>query len=193
MARRELDFYETAPWQVDALVDHLPELSGTVLCPCVGDGSLMDRLRVRRPDLNIITSDIDTNRVADSHGDATAPYHWESLQAKFGRIDWVVENPPFNVEIDIAKCAYEYARKGVVLMSRISFVEPTGTKKKPGRGPWLAAHPRIKQIVLQRYSFTGNGASDSATTEWLVWAKPGIEIANPGCHSAYGYKPEAKR
>lgn len=24
MARRRLDFYETAAWQVDALVDHLP-------------------------------------------------------------------------------------------------------------------------------------------------------------------------
>lgn len=45
--RRARDFYETAPWQVDALVDFLPELSGSIWCPCVGDGSLMRRLRRR--------------------------------------------------------------------------------------------------------------------------------------------------
>ncbi len=190
MARRELDFYETASWQVDALVDHLPELSGTVLCPCVGDGSIERRLEALRPDLKVVTSDINPDRVADSHGDATDGMYWAFMNVALGPIDWVVENPPFNVELDVALHAYEVARKGVVLMSRVSFVEPTGTKKKPGRGPWLAAHPRIKQVVLQRYSFTGDGASDSATCEWLVWAKPGIQIANPGCYSAYGYHPD---
>ena len=30
---RPFDKYETVPWQVDALVDHLPELSGSIYCP----------------------------------------------------------------------------------------------------------------------------------------------------------------
>ena len=34
--------------------------------------------------------------------------------------------------------------------------------------PWQAMH-----------SYTGNGRNDSATTEWLMWAKPGVVIANP--------------
>src|SRR5262245_7386052 len=58
VTRRVNDFYETASWQVDALVDNLPELSGTVWCPCVGDGSLMRRLLELRPDLKFITNDI---------------------------------------------------------------------------------------------------------------------------------------
>ena len=53
--RRLNDFYETAPWQVDALVDHLPELTGVVWCPCVGDASLLRRLAERRPDLKFVT------------------------------------------------------------------------------------------------------------------------------------------
>lgn len=180
--RRALDFYETAAWQVDALVDHLPELSGSIWCPCVGDGSLMRRLKERRPDLGpFVTNDIDTSKAADYHGDATVSRTWEEIIEAHGRPDWVVDNPPFNVEAAIAKLACAVARKGVVLMSRISF--PEGTKE---RGPWLVAHPRAKQITLERYSFNGTGKSDSTTTEWLVWAK--VPILNPGGYTAYGYK-----
>jgi hypothetical protein len=39
---------------------------------------------------------------------------------------------------------------------------------------------------LERYSFTGDGRSDSASTEWLVWAK--VHIAGPFGITAYGYK-----
>lgn len=202
MARREHDFYETADWQVDALVDHLPELRGSIWCPCVGDGSLMRQLQKRRPDLGpFVTADIDPLKVADFYGDATKAEHWQRMIADRGRPDWVVDNPPFDVEIDIAKHAYEAATCGVVLMARLSFVE--GTKPKPPlkrprakgkpappqkreRGPWLAAHPRALQIALERYSFTGNGKSDMASTEWLVWAK-GL-IGHTGGHTAFGYK-----
>jgi hypothetical protein len=198
--RRELDFYETAAWQVDALVDHLPELSGSIWCPCVGDGSLMRRLKERRPDLGpFVTNDIDPAREADMHYDATNLLHWHWMRERFGRPDWVVDNFPFDVEIDIVKHAYETARQGVVAMARLSFVEGTkpfkprrdGKPRKDAdrerpRGPWLSTHPRIKQISLERYSFTGNGKSDSATTEWLVWAK--VPILNPGGYTAYGYK-----
>lgn len=180
--RRANDFYETAPWQVDALVDHLPELCGTVLCPCVGDGSLARRLSERRPDLLIITNDIDVSKHADSHLDATVQSHWNRIGACSDLINWVVENPPFNVEIDILKHAYVYSQCGVVFMSRISFTEPTKE-----RGPWLSTYPYDKRITLERHSFTGNGHTDSATTDWLVWSK--IPLAGPFGISAFGYRP----
>ena len=180
--RRQRDFYETAPWQVDALVDHLPELSGSIWCPCVGDGSLMRQLQKRRPDLGpFVTNDINPEKPADWHGDAATAMCWNDILAGFDPPDWVIENPPFNRELLIAQYALKAARKGIVLMSRISF--PEGTKD---RGPWLVAHPRQQQITLERYSFTGNGKSDSTTTEWLVWAK--VPLARYGGFTAYGYK-----
>lgn len=196
--RRQLDFYETAHWQVDALVDYLPELSGSIWCPCVGDGSLMRRLQERRPGMGpFVTNDIDPYRGAEFHGDATNHLHWHYMVAAAGsNPDWVVENPPFDVEIDILKPAYEFAQKGVVFMARRSFTEATKEKKprkdgKPGalkrvRGPWLTNHPRASEITLERYSFTGNGKTDSTPTCWLVWAKQ--PIAMPGGHTAFGYK-----
>mgnify|MGYP001614673329 CR=1 FL=1 len=182
MSRRRGDFYETAAWQVDALTNYLPEMSGSVWCPCVGDGSLMRRLRENRPDLGpFVTNDIDPTREADHHLNARVSQQWNAMVNRYGRPDWVVENPPFDAEMDILRCAIETARCGVAFMARISFAEPTRD-----RGPWLAENPYDKRITLERYSFTGNGKSDSATTDWLVWAK--VPLAKPFGISAYGYK-----
>jgi hypothetical protein len=181
MTRRANDFYETAGWQVDALVDNLPELSGVIWCPCVGDGSLMRRLAERRPDLYFVTNDIDPTKAADFHGDATTNAQWEHMVIRRDRPDWVVDNFPFNVEHRIVPHAFQAARCGVIAMARISYTEPT-----KDRGPWLAAHPYQKRITLERHSFTANGKTDSATTDWLVWAK--VPIAGPFGVSAYGYR-----
>jgi hypothetical protein len=182
MARRPLDFYETAPWQVDALVDNLPELSGTVFCPCVGDGSLLRRMAELLPDLKFVTADIDQRKPSDWYGDMRERLNWVEICTETP-VDWVVENPPFNDEIEILKHAYEFARVGVAFMSRVSFAEPT-----QDRGPWLKTHPYEKRITLERYSFTGNGKSDSATTDWLIWSK--VPLSGPFGISAYGYRPK---
>ena len=180
--RRTNDFYETAAWQVDALVDNLPELSGYIWCPCVGDGSLMRRLRERRIDLcGFITNDIDESKRAEFHVDATTADGWNTMLRSGFQCDWVVENFPFNVESRILPYALQAARCGVVAMVRVSFCEPT-----KDRGPWLAEHPYDKRITLERHSFTGNGRTDSATTDWLVWAK--VPIRGPFGISAYGYR-----
>lgn len=179
--RRVNDFYETSPWQVDALVDNLPELSGVIWCPCVGDGSLMRRLIERRPDLRFVTNDLDATKAADFHCDAIWAQNWNAMLTVAQAPDWVVENFPFNVEHRIIPYALEAARCGVVAMARISYTEPT-----KDRGPWLAEHPYQKRITLERHSFTGNGKTDSATTDWLVWAK--VPIIGPFGVSAFGYR-----
>lgn len=140
----------------------------------------MQRLQELKPDLTFITNDIDRIRPADYHCDATSPKFWSAVNHE--GIDWVIENPPFNVEIEILKGAYKVAQQGVVFMSRVSFCEPTHT-----RGPWLSTHPYDKRITLERHSFTGNGHTDSATTDWLVWSK--IPLTGPFGISAFNYRP----
>jgi hypothetical protein len=181
--RRTNDFYETAPWQVDALVDHLPELmSGLVLCPCVGDGSLMRQLERRVPALTFITNDLDPAKEADFHLDMTKADSWACIVRAVGAPpEWVVENFPFNLEAQMLPYALDAARYGVVAMARVSFCEPT-----KDRGPWLSENPYQKRITLERHSFTANGKTDSATTDWLVWAN--VPIAGPFGISAYGYR-----
>ncbi len=129
MSRVKFDFYETPPWQTQALLRRV-QIAGTVLECCVGDGSLAKQLS----HCQVITNDIDTNRLADFHLDATAADSWQ----KFPACDWVVTNPPFNCAMPILKLAHEHARFGVVMLLRLSFLEPTIL-----RGPWLASTPPI--------------------------------------------------
>ena len=55
------------------------------------------------------------------------------------------------------------------MLLRISFREPT--RHRFPRGPWLAAHPVSRLLTLPRYSYTGDGRTDAATTEWVIWLR----------------------
>lgn len=168
MARRRLDLYETAPWQTKALLAEQP-IGGVVLEPCVGDGSIARVLGQLSSTIRVVTNDLDSAKQADYHYSAADPALYDAI----GDVDWVITNPPYKMPVctDIVRLAVVRARVGVAMMLRISFREPTA-KVNP-RGPFLKAHPIARLLTLPRYSFTGNGKSDSTTTEWAIWLKRG--------------------
>lgn len=205
--RRALDLYETAPWQTRALLRNHP-ISGRILEPCVGDGSIVrvivqESLRTTGaseatglPAVLIYTNDLDPSKDADCHMDASTA----DLYDRVGPVDWVVTNPPYESQVclDIVRHAVEHARVGVAMMLRLSFREPTAKGsvqrvKKDGRiiraagprGPWLAAHPPSRIMTLPRYSFTGDGHSDSVTTEWVIWTRERLPSCIPPIMSLY--------
>src|SRR5580765_2384571 len=134
--RRRWDQYDTPPWQVDALVDYVPAIKGTIWEPCAGDGSLISQLLDRKPSLTVVTMDIDPTKAAMLTGDATNPATWRQWLEKAGRPDWVITNPLFGDAFPILQLAIATARIGVAFLSRLSFIEPT-----KARGPWLKEHP----------------------------------------------------
>ena len=157
MARRELDAYFTAPWMTRTLLrEH--HIAGRVLEPCAGDGSIANVLR--DTDLEVDTNDIDPNRPADTHCDAAEMF--------FGEYDWIVTNPPYQMPLclNIVLNTLQQARVGVAMLLRLSFLEPTRA-----RAPFWKQYPLSRLLVLPRYSFTGDGKSDSVTTAWFVWDK----------------------
>jgi hypothetical protein len=87
MAKRPFEFYETAPWQVDALIDHLPEIqSGDLIwCPTVGDGSIVKRLQQRISGLSFFTNDLDPEAACRPHGDATDVVTWQEMLIACGQ------------------------------------------------------------------------------------------------------------
>jgi hypothetical protein len=52
------------------------------------------------------------------------------------------------------------------LLLRLSFLEPTFERQD-----LLIDNPPDAMIVLPRYSFTGDGKSDSVTCAWMVWGE----------------------
>lgn len=174
------DFYETPAWQTLALLHHQPDIGGVVLDPCVGTGSIARCLRAQSG--SIITNDWDTLRPAHQHLDASGP----GLYVQAGRVDWVVTNPPYTMPLclDIVARAVREARVGVAMLLRITFREPT--RHRHPRGPWLAQHPVSRVLTLPRYSYTGDGRTDSTTTEWVIWLRRPLTPHEPAILSLVG-------
>lgn len=172
--RRKLDAYFTPTYQTRALLAHQPRIEGVILEPCVGDGSISRVLSAAVGDRArscIITNDIDPAMPAQFHLDAAGAELYQQVIEKYGQVDWVVTNPPYAMPLctQIVEQALRHAKKGVAMLLRISFREPTAHKNP--RGPFLAANPIDRLLTLPRHSYTGNGKSDSATTEWAIWLK----------------------
>jgi hypothetical protein len=159
VSRRAFDFYPTPAWATRVLLQYAG-VGGSVYEPCAGAGDIATVLEDYRHIGHVTTNDIDRSRRVDFHEDAREAAAWTY------RPDWVVSNPPFSDAMAITMFAVGKAKRGVAMLLRLSFLEPTAE-----RGPWLAEHPPTHLIVMPRISFTGDGKTDSVTTAWLVWDK----------------------
>lgn len=164
--RRKNDFYPTPEWATRELLRRVPQISGYILEPCVGDGAIA-RV-IDGGDRVVYGSDVDPQMNCSFCGDATREDFWVGVKDTMfeDRIDWVVTNPPFNVAPQIVPLAYRHAVKGIAMLLRLSYLEPT-----EDRGAWLNEHPPTSLIILPRISFTGNGKTDSITCAWMVFEK----------------------
>jgi hypothetical protein len=161
-ARSDFDFYETPAWMTRALLHHHPAIRGaSVLEPACGRAAISDVLRAAG--CRVGTNDIYPRHPAQMHEDAATDAFWPAATFVLGSRDWVVTNLPFNVAFEIVRRALPWARVGVAVLLRKTFLEPT-----EDRGPWLQAHPPTRQIGMPRYSFRGTG-SDSVSCDWFIW------------------------
>lgn len=183
MARRHLDFYETNAFAVHALRKRVT-ISGTVIEHCNGLGAISRCFE----DCVVITNDIDPEKPATYHGKAqdfclgeyTPPWQWHERQI----MPWVITNPPFSDAFDIVRKSVEAGCPSCYLL-RLSWVEPTRSpEEKGGRGFWLKAHPPEAMIVLPRYSFTGDGKTDSVTCARFCWNLPPGTLKGPAIQIA---------
>lgn len=139
--------------------------------PCVGTGNIVKGFAGAGC---WTTADIDPSVKPDFVMDSALHANWAQLDIKGIKHDWTITNPPFNCAFDILKNALEFSNEGVILLLRLSFLEPTFE-----RGKWLSEHPPSKIIVLPRISFTNDGKCDSVTTCWMVWDKKNYRFFNP--------------
>lgn len=163
MARNELDFYETPPALVKALLDHV-QIEGTVFEPCAGD------LAIARFFPGCMTNDIDHDKATHYHMDMAQGESWYYHESR----DWVVTNPPFSQAPAILPAAFAWATKGVAFLLRLSYLEPT-----IDRGLWLHQHRHFLSHIIvfnprPRFKRNKKGqlATDSVTVAWFVWEKP---------------------
>jgi hypothetical protein len=165
--RRKNDLYETSELAVKELLSRI-SIKGALFECCAGKGAISFALRKFFPESAIFTNDIDQSLPASHHFDASKIINWVNytLPSQNETIDWTITNPPFNKAFPILLNAYEHSNLGVAFLLRLSFLEPTYERQD-----WLNEHPPDSLIVLPRYSFTGNGKTDSVTCAWMIWDK----------------------
>lgn len=179
MARRHLDLYETSAFAVAALRKRVA-ISGTVIEHCNGFGAISRCFH----DCVVFTNDIDPAKEAMEHGRAQDYDLAGVSDFALGDKPWVVTNPPFSEAFDIVKKSVEAGCPSCYLL-RLSWVEPTRSEEaKGGRGTWLNKHPPEAMIVLPRYSFTGDGKTDSVTCAWFCWNLPPGSLTGPAIQVA---------
>lgn len=156
--RRLHDFYPTPAWATQELLARVPQISGTILECCSGDGAIASVLSSQ---CQVVTNDIDVYRNSDLHFDAADQKQWID-----GDYDWIITNPPFSSAPSIVPLAYSRALVGIAFVLRLSYLEPC-----KDRIEWLLKHPVTQLIVLPRISFTSDGKKDQVTCAWFLWIK----------------------
>lgn len=166
MARRKLDQYFTPPFFTQILIpEGIVRPTDSLFEPCSGQGDLAEVLAPAV--LNTVTNDIDTSMPANFHADARLPQCFDFIRNSETRGNWViVTNPPFRSAFPIIQNAVASGARAVAMLVRLTFLEPTNE-----RAPWLKANPPSRVLVLPRWSFLNNGATDSATYAWVIWER----------------------
>lgn len=169
--RKKFDFYETPKAMVHDLCYYHSSFfdlleNSIIFEPCVGNKAILNPLKeYYGKNTQYITNDIQDG-LGDYNLDATDPQVWVSGFNSLG-VDLIITNPPFNVAYEILVNAYECANVGVIMLLRLSFLEPTLK-----RGAWLQKHPPtfVRVYGSPRPKFTEPN-KDTVTTAWMGWVK----------------------
>jgi hypothetical protein len=156
--RNKQDFYPTPAWCVDLILKELNVPSGHVWFePCVGDGTLYDKLPTPKDYAEIAKG--------RDYLDPKKPY----------LADIIITNPPFSLAQEFLEKSLANASCTVYLL-RLNFL---GSQK---RAAFWQQHPPTHLFVLSRRpSFTGNG-TDATEYAWFVWDAAGYVARAPGVY-----------
>jgi hypothetical protein len=141
-------------------------IDGVVLLPCDLKGQLEKQMRAAGLN-DIITNDSEENLV---------DLAWWSTHKN--QVDWVVAITQGMKDYTkwITECGLQAARKGVCILDRLTFLEPTRAREDFLQDSSLT---NIK-ILSPRPSFRADGttAKDPVTSAWFIFQKPGAATVN---------------
>jgi hypothetical protein len=176
--RDPLDRYYSKPWHVLALLEELRRMGvvlpagGLLLEPFAGRELALAR-GLEASGFEVSTADIDAGAPVDWAGCAWER-DWSELAA---RACGVVTNTPYNARVGgVRRTAAQavdlmqsWGTPFVACLMRSSFAEACRDREHLVSGVGAP----VLELDVGRVSFTGKKRSDSSTTAWFVWARPG--------------------
>lgn len=175
---RELNFFPTPPWAARAggeLIRALdPHPRKSVWEPACGEGHMARALIDHREACGIdmlVASDV------HSYGYGSV-FDFTDLgrEPPFGRVDWVVTNPPFSKSKEFVDRGLRNARRGVAMLCRLAFVESVGRFPLMQRMAVMA--PFAERVPMQLGSWDPDLSSATAYA-WFVWMQDDAVETSP--------------
>lgn len=181
--REPLDYYATPPEEVaNGILTIKPwDLNNTknisILEPSAGGGHMMKGIRDSGFEGGIIGTDIARHpKIELQFGDvilANEIYDFCSAQYPYKNgIDYVVMNPPFSLTIPFVNHALDIAKKGVLMINRLQFIETQKRyelvlKDNPPNEVWQY----VDRIYMPKAGDFSIKETSSQAYAWFYWDK----------------------
>jgi hypothetical protein len=144
---RNLNYFPTPPWAARAIAYRLKDLdpqARTIWEPACGEGHFAEPLIEVFGREQVMSSDI----YDYGHG-----WLLDFLRAtkSYNDRDWIVTNPPFAIAGDFIERGLELARRGVIVLCRIAFLESGGREKMlyESEHPLTCIMPFVERVSMQ--------------------------------------------
>lgn len=188
--RDKLDYYATPTVEVINILNELKInfIGDTILEPCVGGGHMADGIdayictALRGNDLESIKALATIKTIGtDIHNRGYENDDWElycgpeydffSDDYPYDNVDWIIMNPPYSVIEPFTIRALEIAKKGVIMLARLQFLEGEGRFENILQyNPPTDVYVYVDRIQCWKDGLKPEGSSAQAYA-WFVWNK----------------------
>lgn len=155
--RKERDLYETPEWVTEAMLRHLPKISGAIWEPACGSGKMV---RVLQSIASVRATDL-------SEGD---DFFFTPPEDGMGAI---ITNPPYTHDVEFAERAVQLTESvaGVVaLLLRVDFdIAKTRAHLFRDCPAWCRKVVLTKRILWFKPEEGAKGKSPSENHAWYIW------------------------
>lgn len=158
---RNLDYYPTPPWTARAMAHRLREYdpgARVVGEPACGEGHMAEPMREVFGCSGVIASDI------YDFGYGEVRNFLETTTQTADEIDWYMTNPPFGLAQQFIEHGLRLARRGVLVLCRVAFLE--SDERCPmlyeGNAPMTALMPFVERVPMQLGSWDPELSTASA-------------------------------
>lgn len=175
--RDKLDYYATPTAEVENILDELniSFISQSVLEPCVGGGHMAEGIEnyiykngyIEK--VQLIGTDIRDRGYRNDIWDLEYGLDFFADDYPYDEADWVIMNPPYGVIEPFTIRALDIAKKGVIMLGRLQFLEGEGRFENILKfNPPTDVYVYVDRIQCWKDGLKPEGSSAQAYA-WFVW------------------------
>ena len=190
--RDKLDYYATPTPEVRNILDTLNiDFSDcSILEPCVGGGHMAEAIDAylfaqgSSDSAKTIGTDIKDRGYTNEYWTLEYGLDFFADDYPYDEADWIIMNPPYGVIEPFTIRALEIAKKGVVMLARLQFLEGEGRYEKILQyNPPTDVYVYVDRIQCWKDGLKPDGSSAQAYA-WFVWdrTKTNDVLVEPKVH-----------